>query len=223
MTFGLGSATYFVRIRCIMHSLLSQRKPVLSRWIKRFSLSAAAVLLVLVVVCADEPAATDLRLPDLDGRQVEPLRSKDAKAIVFIFIRTDCPISNRYAPELRRLHDKFTSSGVRFWLVYPDSDESVDIIRSHTKDYRYQVSALRDPDHKLVKLTGAQVTPEAAVFAPGGRMVYRGRIDDRYVTFGKTRPGPTTRDLEQVLEDLLEGKQITNRTTVAIGCFIPDL
>ena len=189
----------------------------------RFPLSVAAILLVAVVVCADEPSANDLRLPDLDGRQIEPLRAKDAKAIVFIFIRTDCPLSNRYAPEVRRLHDRFAKSGVRFWLVYPDPDESGEIIRKHIKEYEYRLSALRDPQHKLVKITGAQVTPEAAVFLPGGRMVYRGRIDDRYVVLGKARPVPTTRDLEQVLEAILEGKQVTNKTTAAIGCFIPDL
>ena len=195
----------------------------LSSWIMRFTLSVAAILLVALVVCADELAATDLRLPDLDGRQVEPLLAKDAKAIVFIFIRTDCPLSNRYAPEVRRIHDKFVKSAVRFWLVYPDPGESGEIIRNHIKEYEYRLSALRDPEHKLVKMTGAQVTPEAAVFLPGGRMVYRGRIDDRYVALGKARPAPTTRDLEQVLEAILEGKQVTNRTTAAIGCFIPDL
>ena len=195
----------------------------LSSWFMRFPLSVAAVLLVTVVVCADEPVTNDLRLPDLDGRQIEPLRAKDAKAIVFIFIRTDCPLSNRYAPEVRRLNDKFAKSDVRFWLVYPDQGESGEIIRNHIKEYEYRLSALRDPEHKLVKITGAQVTPEAAVFLPGGRMVYRGRIDDRYVALGKARPAPTTRDLEQVLEAILEGKQVTNKTTAAIGCFIPDL
>ncbi len=195
----------------------------LRSWITRFPLSVAAILLVAVVVCADEPAANDLRLPDLDGRQIEPLRAKDAKAIVFIFIRTDCPLSNRYAPEVRRLHDKFAKGGVRFWLVYPDQGESGEIIRNHIKEYEYRLSALRDPEHKLVKITGAQVTPEAAVFLPGGRMVYRGRIDDRYVALGKARPAPTTRDLERVLEAILEGKKVTNKTTAAIGCFIPDL
>jgi peroxiredoxin len=188
-----------------------------------FPLSVAAILLVAVAVCADEPAANDLRLPDLDGRQIEPLRAKAAKAIVFIFIRTDCPLSNRYAPEVRRLDNKFAKSGVRFWLVYPDPGESGEIIRNHIKEYEYRLKALRDPEHKLVKITGAQVTPEAAVFLPGGRMVYRGRIDDRYVALGKARPAPTTRDLEQVLEAILEGKQVTNKTTAAIGCFIPDL
>ena len=195
----------------------------LRRWIKHFPFQGAAILLAAIVVCADGPAATDLQLPDLDGRQIEPLRTKDVKGTVFIFIRTDCPISNRYAPEVRRLDEKFTKSGVKFWLVYPDSSESSGIIRKHIKEYEYRLSALRDPAHKLVKMTGVQVTPEAAVFSPSGRMVYRGRIDDRYVAFGKARPAPTTRDLEQVLEAMLEGKPVTNKTTAAIGCFIPDL
>ena len=181
------------------------------------------MLLVTIVVCADEPAASDLRLPDLEGRQIEPLRAKDARAIVFFFIRTDCPISNRYAPEVRRLHEKFANSGFRFYLVYPDPGESSEIIRTHIKEHEYRLGALRDPEHKLVKLTGARVTPEAAVFSPGGRMVYRGRIDNRYVAFGKARPAPTTRDLEEVLDAMLEGKPVTKKTTAAIGCFIPDL
>jgi peroxiredoxin len=196
---------------------------VLNSCIKRFSLLAAAILLVAIVVCADEPTAKDLRLPDLDGREVEPLRAKDAKVTVFIFIRTDCPISNRYAPDVRRLHDKFFKSGVRFWLVYPDPSEASESIRNHIKEYEYRSTALRDPEHRLVKMTGAQVTPEAAVFSPSGKMVYRGRIDDRSVAFGKTRPAPTTHDLEQVLEALLEGHHVTNKITPAIGCFIPEL
>jgi hypothetical protein len=148
---------------------------------------------------------------------------QNVKATVFVFIRTDCPISNRYAPEVRRLNEKFANTGVKFWLVYPDPGESTDVIRHHVKEYHYRLSALRDPEHKLVKITGAQVTPEAAVFLANGRMVYRGRIDNRYVAFGKTRPSPTARDLEQVLQDILEGKQVTSKTTTAIGCFIPDL
>src|SRR6185369_7344083 len=135
----------------------------------------------------------------------------------------DCPISNRYAPEVRRLYEKFAKTGIRFWLVYPDADETGVMIRKLIKEYEYRLSALRDPQHRLVKMTGAQVTPEAAVFSADGGMVYNGRIDDRYVAFGKVRPAPTTRDLEQALEAILEGKQVTNKTTVAIGCFIPDL
>jgi len=59
--------------------------------------------------------------------------------------------------------------------------------------------------------------------AAGPRMVYRGRIDDRYVDFGRSRPAPTTRDLRAVLQALAAGSTLTPRTTPAVGCFIAPL
>jgi hypothetical protein len=59
--------------------------------------------------------------------------------------------------------------------------------------------------------------------ASGARLVYTGRIDDRYVSFGRKRAAPTTRDLERVLEALLAGEAVAPRTTPGIGCFIPPL
>lgn len=180
-----------------------------------------SILLVTFGGVADVSSA-QLRLLDLSGQAVDPLQADKGKAVVVLFIRTDCPISNRYAPEVRRLYEKFAANGVTFWLVYPDPDETVEMIRQHIKEYDYHLGALRDPGHALVKMTGVRVTPEAAVFL-SRRLVYRGRIDNRYVAFGKARPAPTIHDLEQVLETILKGKTITNETTTAIGCFIPDL
>ena len=159
---------------------------------------------------------------DLEGRQVDPLKQTDAKATVFLFTRTDCPISNRYTPELQRLQAKFQSDNVRFWLVYSDPDESVKAIREHVKEYGYSWGVLRDLEHGLVRKTQVRVTPEAAVFV-SGRMVYRGRIDDRYVDFGKARAKPTQHDLEQALQATLEGRPVERAMTPAVGCFIPDL
>lgn len=196
------------------------------QWTRQFLLSVVGILLGAVLGSGDQAPSEQLQLLDLTGRQVQPLDATDAKATVFLFIRTDCPISNRYAPEVRRLYDKFASRGVAFWLVYLDGDESVETIRKHLKEYEYHLGVLRDPWHTLVKMTGVQVTPETAVFVPqeaGHRMVYRGRIDDRYVAFGKTRPAPTAHDLEQLLEAILRGRPVPSRTTPAIGCFISDL
>lgn len=188
----------------------------------RFVVFVTRIVLMAVVGSMSEGASAQLRLLDLNGQAVDPLQASPAKAVVFLFTRTDCPISNRYAPEVRRLSEKFAASGVTFWLVYPDPDESAEMIRQHIKDYEYHLGVLRDPYHALVKLAGVRVTPEAAVFV-SGRIVYRGRIDNRYVAFGKTRPAPTTRDLEAILEAILKGKTVANANTSAIGCFIPDL
>ena len=186
--------------------------------IKLFSF--AGFLLATILFSFTEARA--LQLLDLQDNRVDPLKT-EAKATVFFFIRSDCPISNRYAPELQRLNEKFAPQKIKFWLVYLDTDEPVTTLREHLKAYAYTVEAIRDPEHQLVKLTRARVTPEVAVFVSGKRIVYRGRIDDRFVALGKMRPAPTTHDLEQVLQAIVTGKPIKNRSTTAVGCFISDL
>ena len=62
---------------------------------------------------------------------------------------------------------------------------------------------LRDPDHVLVRAAGATIAPEAAVFvreAPAPRLIYRGRIDDRYLAPGRMRPAATAHDLEDAID-----------------------
>jgi thiol-disulfide isomerase/thioredoxin len=160
----------------------------------------------------------------LTGASVDPLQAPaGTKAIVFLFTSTDCPISNRYAPEVRRLAEAYGSKGVVFRLIYPNPAETPAAIREHMSAFRYAgaTDALRDPEHALVKLAGATVTPEAAVYA-SGRLAYRGRIDNRYVELGVERPAATQRDLADALAAVVAGKAVTSPTTQAVGCFIAD-
>lgn len=183
-----------------------------------------ATLMLGLHLAAGAGSAEEVRLPDVSGKLVNPFSDSGSKAVVFVFISTECPISNRYAPEVRRLHEEFSKRGISFWLVYPVEDEGARAIAKHLKDYGYPLRALRDPEYELVHLSGVRVTPEVAVFVPspnGPRQVYRGRIDDRYVDFGKWRRQPTTRDLEDVLKAVLSGATPELKTTTAVGCFIP--
>lgn len=168
---------------------------------------------------------------DLQGRAVDPesLARRAGTAAVFVFTRIDCPISNRYAPEVQRLAVAFAADGVRFYLVYPNPEATAEDIRVHLADYGYhseagsELAALRDPRQALATATGADVTPEAAVLDADGRLVYRGRIDDRWVAFGQLRAEPTRRDLQDVLTALAAGETVEPRTTRGVGCFIGDL
>jgi len=189
------------------------------------------VLLTLVgfaafLSAAGMPASDQVELRDLDGRTIRPLNSRRAKATVFVFVRSDCPISNRYAPELQRLNEKYRTRGVNFWLVYPGRKVMPATIREHLREYAYSLPALQDPEHRLVKLTGVRVTPEVAVYSGAGeqaRLVYHGRIDDRVADFGKARQSASKHDLEETLECILNGRPVTPSVTQAIGCFIADL
>jgi hypothetical protein len=167
------------------------------------------------------PDDDELVLLDLYGRQVRPLE-RGSRLVVFLLTRTDCPISNRYAPEVQRIVREY---GVHadFWLVYPDPDEGPEEIIEHVRAYGYECLVARDVAHELVELIGAEVTPEAAVFNLAGRMVYAGRIDDRYVDFGRTRREATIHDLERVLLALLAGDEVASTRTAAVGCPIPSL
>ena len=186
---------------------------------------SAVVVLAALAGLARAGSASFTGVVDLEGRRFEALPPGPGPTVL-VFTRTDCPISNRYAPELRRLGERFAGRGVVFRLVYADPTETPAAIREHLRAFGLGGGALRDPRHELVRLAGATVTPEVAVFVAhpsGTRMVYRGRIDDRAVDFGRTRPEPRTRDLADVLDALTAGRTLTLRTTTAVGCVIPEL
>jgi hypothetical protein len=160
----------------------------------------------------------------LSGAPVDALQAPPGtKAIVFLFTSADCPISNRYAPEVKRLAQSFAAEGVVFRLVYPNRTEAGAAIREHIKAFAYEgaAEAFRDPQMALVKFVGAKVTPEAAIVV-NGKVVYHGRIDDRYVDIGLERPSATTHDLKDALAAALAGRPVPRPVTQAVGCYIAD-
>ena len=142
---------------------------------------------------------------------------------VLIFVSTECPISNRYAPEITRLYHEFAARGVRFQLVYPNPLDTEAAVAKHLEEYGYPQIAQRDPNHALVKKAGVTITPEAAIFDARQRLVYRGRIDDRFVELGRERSVPAHHDLRNALTASLSGRRVTPSRTQAVGCFIADM
>ena len=138
---------------------------------------------------------------------------------VMIFVRTDCPVSNSYAPEVKRLYEVYKVKGIDFQLIYSDPGLTEAGMRKHLAEYGYAIPAERDEKHRFSKPAGATVTPQAVVFV-NGKIVYKGRIDDRFGAIGKSRQTASGRDLEEVLNMIVAGKQIRSRVTKAVGCAI---
>ncbi len=184
---------------------------------------AAIAALVAAAVCAVCVAAPSTALfAGVDGNARDPFQS-GARARVFLFVRTDCPITNRYAPELQRLAQEFASRGAEFWLVYPDPASTTQTIRDQVAQYSFPGMPLRDPHHQLVKRAHATIAPEAAVFNAAGQLVYHGRIDDQWVNPGKARPAARTHDLEEAISATLAGKAPARAETHAVGCWLADV
>jgi hypothetical protein len=106
-------------------------------------------------------------------------------------------------------------------LVHADPAMTAEAARQHAQEYQLQPPVLLDPRHELVKLAGATKSPEAAVFSPTGELLYRGRIDDRYVGLGKRRTQATRHDLREALEAILADRPAPPGGE-AVGCFIPE-
>jgi len=156
---------------------------------------------------------------DLSGHPIDPLAAH--KITVLLFIRSDCPISNRYAPEIQRLANEFQGNA-NFWLVYPDRKETTEAITKHLAAYGYKLPALRDVHHDLVHKAQAQITPEAAVFQ-GTELRYLGRIDDRAVDFGAFRATANEHDLEDAVRAVIKGQPVRKAAGPPVGCYISDL
>jgi thiol-disulfide isomerase/thioredoxin len=194
---------------------------------RRHSFRVIRLLIVLIVVAwlaslaSTSPAAENTGF-DLQGNPVDPLKSAGGKVVVLVFVRTDCPVSNRYAPLIQKLSTEHAGKAA-FWLIYPSKSESPEAIRKHEREYGYKIPALRDPRHVLVKESQVQITPEVAVFDLSKRLVYHGRIDNLYEDIGRARSTATTHELEDAIFAALTGKSLAVDATHGVGCYISDL
>jgi hypothetical protein len=157
---------------------------------------------------------------DLQGAPVRTLAGPGVRVVVLVFAASDCPISNRYVPEIARLSKEFSSQGVRFWWVFPNPEDTVQVVSQHLRDFAIHQDALLDRDQALVKRANAEITPEAAVFTADLRELYHGRIDDRYLDIGQERPQPQHHDLETAIAAALAGKPVPQPGGPPVGCSI---
>ncbi len=80
---------------------------------------------------------------------------------------------------------------------------------------------LLDPAQTLAKRTGVALTPTAVILSPAGELLYRGRIDNRHLDFGKYRDAGVNPDLRMALDAALAGTPVAEPFTKPIGCALP--
>jgi len=87
--------------------------------------SFSRFLVALVLLCPALVVSTNSQglAIDLAGKPFDPFRAAHGKVVVLIFVRTDCPISNRYAPMIQQLGTDRVDRAA-FFLVYPSRKET---------------------------------------------------------------------------------------------------
>jgi len=185
-----------------------------------------APLIAAALAVAFTPSVTEgTVLRDVNGVSHGSLdHQPDGEWTLLIFLTTDCPIANQYAPEIRRICTSYGEKGVRCFLVYVDPSLSPETLNKHKQDFGLECcDAILDKQHSLVRNAGATVSSEVAVFSSRGALKYRGRIDDLYAGLGTRRQSANRHDLREALDALTTGQPVPNPRTETFGCFISDL
>jgi peroxiredoxin len=144
---------------------------------------------------------------------------KDKKAVVVVFVGTECPLANLYVPTLIALHRAYADKGVQFLLVNANAQDSFNRVSGHAQERDVPFLVLKDFEGRVADGFGAKRTPEVFLLDAGRVIRYHGRIDDQYgIGFRREQPG--RRDLQDALDELLAGKPVARPETEVSGCVI---
>lgn len=166
---------------------------------------------------AARPPAASLSFKAMDvAGEVHSLAAQPATGLVFI--STECPISNQYVPELNRIAAASAEVGVRVFAVVSDPTVTRQAAAEFAAEYQLQFPLLFDSSGILARHFEPTHVPEAFVLDRAGEVVYRGRIDNRWVDVGRPRAHITQHDFREALRAVAEGKAPTESRTTPIGC-----
>ncbi len=196
-------------------------------------LCALAALIVTIDQVADHPRARAEAQPSsvgkkiddftliapLDKSQVSLADFKDRKAVVVVFLGTECPLNNAYLPRLAELHKEYGAKGVQFVGINANLQDTSERVAAHARKFSVPFPVLKDPGNRVADRFGARRTPELFVLDQHRTVRYQGRIDDQYGVNVK-RARPTRQDLVEALDELLAGKDVSQPTIAASGCLI---
>jgi len=171
------------------------------------------------LLLAGPPAkAENFTLPDYNGVKHSLSDFKDAKAIVLMFIATQCPVSNGYNTRMVSLYNDYKNKNVVVIGINSNKQESIEEVKQHAKDHGFEFTILKDDKNVIADKFGASVTPEIFVLNPSLDILYHGRIDD-----SRRESDVTSHDLRNALDEILAGKPVTVTTTKAFGCTIKKI
>lgn len=163
-------------------------------------------------------------LKNIDDNMVDLNYDSTAKGYTIIFTCNHCPYSIAYEDRIIELDKKYKELGYPVIAINPNDPEiqeedSYELMQERAKEKGFTFPYLFDEDQKVYPLFGATRTPHVFVVAKddqGYQLKYVGAIDDNH----KNAEDVENQYLENALDALIEGKEIDQKSTKAIGCSI---
>jgi peroxiredoxin/mono/diheme cytochrome c family protein len=144
---------------------------------------------------------------------------KRSRAIVVVFVGTQCPLAGRYAPRLAELEAKYRGQQVQFVGIDSNQQDSLAEIAHFVQFHKIPFPVRKDPGNKVADQFSATRTPEAFVLDAAGAVRYSGLIDDQFGV-GYAHDKPKRRYVDDALGDVLAGRDVRIPATRSVGCRI---
>ena len=168
--------------------------------------------------------ATDFKLKNVDGNMVSLSDYKDAKGFIITFTCNTCPYAVAYETRINDLNEKYAPKGYPVIAIMPNnpkvqSGDSFEAMKSRAKSKGFTFPYLMDEGQKIYPQYGASKTPHMYVLEKtkkGNVVRYIGAIDDNY----KDASAVKEKYVENAVDALLNGQEVKQTQTRAIGCSI---
>ncbi len=154
-------------------------------------------------------------LKDYNGKEHNLSDFKNSKAIVLMFIATECPVSNAYNERMAKIANDYKNKNIAFLGINSNKEESIEDIKTHALENNFEFIILKDWENKIADKFSAAVTPEIFVLSTNYEILYHGRIDDN-----RREKDVKSNDLSNALNEILSGKEVSMKETKAFGCTI---
>ncbi len=104
--------------------------------------------------------------------------SEEKKAVVLIFLATQCPAVDDYVQRIATVVEDYKEKEVQFVGIHSNKHETAEEIKKYREKHKFEFPILKDPDNKIADYFQARRTPEVFVLDSEHILRYRGAIDD---------------------------------------------
>lgn len=137
--------------------------------------------------------------------------------MVVLLVGSDCPLSQKALTEASADILKASPDGrvgILGLLVARDDDEDINRLK---KEFQVTFPLYLDRVNLVAAKMGVKVVPTAILLNKDGKILYKGRINDRVEQLGK-RSKARRHDLLEAIRDVLQGNPVRVAETEAVGC-----
>lgn len=160
----------------------------------------------------------DLKGGDVDGKNHQFFAADATRGVALVFLSTECPISNSFVPELKKMAAHYASRGIPIYGVVSDPSATRAQAIQHRDKYSISFPMIFDGSRAMQKLLGPTHTPQVVIVSASGAIHYSGRINNLFGQVGRKRDEANVHDMRDALESLVNGRDAVVSRTTPIGC-----